>query len=85
MDRLADAARAAAGRIDTLLLDAERQVPGRMDPVSGAITLDKPGDPQADDLLDDLGKRVPTTGGEVVVVPTERTPTDNGLAAIYRF
>lgn len=83
---LADAVRAAvAGRIDTLLLDAERQVPGKMDSVSGAITLDQLGDPQVDDLLDDLGERVLTTGGEVVVVPTERMPTDSGLAAIYRF
>ncbi len=83
---LADAARAAAaGRIDTLLLDAGRQVPGRMDPASGAISLGKLDDPQVDDLLDDLGERVLATGGEVVVVPTERMPTDSGLAAIYRF
>jgi hypothetical protein len=83
---LADAARAvAAGRIDTLLLDAGRQVPGRMDPASGAITLGKLEDPAVDDLLDDLGERVLMTGGEVVVVPSERMPTDSGLAAIYRF
>lgn len=80
---LADAARAsAAGRIETLLLDAGRQIPGRMDVASGAITLGKLDDPQVDDLLDDLGERVPATGGEVVVVPTERMPTDSGLAAI---
>jgi hypothetical protein len=83
---MADAARAAvAGRIDTLLLDAERQLPGRLDAVSGAITLGKLSDPQVDDLLDDLGEQVLLTGGEVVVVPTERMPTDSGLAAIYRF
>lgn len=83
---LADAARAAvAGRIDTLLLDAGRQVPGRMDAASGAITFGKLEAPDVDDLLDDLGERVLATGGEVVVVPTERMPTDSGLAAIYRF
>jgi hypothetical protein len=38
-----------------------------------------------DDLLDDLGERVLATGGEVVVVPTERMPTESGLAAIYRY
>ena len=53
-----------------------------MDAASGAITLGKLDDPQVDDLLDDLGERVPATGGEVVVVPTERMPTDSGLAAI---
>lgn len=83
---LADAAQAVvAGRIDTLLLDAGRQVPGRMDPASGAITFGKLDDPGVDDLLDDLGERVLATGGEVVVVPPERMPTDSGLAAIYRF
>ncbi len=83
---LSDAARAvAAGRIDTLLLDAGRKVPGRMDPASGAITLGQLDDPRMDDLLDDLGERVLMTGGEVVVVPSERMPTDSGLAAIYRY
>ena len=83
---LADAARAVVeSRIATLLLDAGRQVPGRMDPASGEITLDKLDDPHVDDLLDDLGERVLATGGEVVVVPTERMPTESGLAAIYRY
>ena len=85
-DDLADAAHAVvAGRIATLLLDAERQVPGRMDAASGEITLGKLDEPDTDDLLDDLGERVLATGGEVVMVPTERMPTRSGLAAIYRF
>lgn len=83
---LADVARAVvAGRIDTLLLDAGRQVPGRMDTASGAITLGESNDPRVDDLLDDPGGRVLMAGGEVIVVPTERMPTDSGLAAIHRF
>ena len=85
-DDLAESARAAvAGRIDTLLLEAERQVPGRMDAASGAVTLGELDDPELDDLLDDLGERVLATGGEVVMVPAERMPTRTGLAAIYRF
>lgn len=83
---LADAARAAVeGRIATLLLDAGRQLPGRMDAASGAITLGKLDDPDVDDLLDDLGERVLATGGEVIVVPTGRMPTESGLAAIHRY
>ncbi len=83
---LADAARAVvAGRIEALLLEADRQVPGRMDPGNGAITFGKMDDPDTDDLLDDLGERVLEGGGEVVIVPAERMPTDSGLAAIYRF
>jgi hypothetical protein len=85
-DDLAAAAKAAAaGRIETLLLDADRQIPGRTDAGSGEITLGKLDDPETDDLLDDLGERVLATGGEVVVVPAERMPTRTGLAAIYRF
>ncbi|MGP1664442.1 MAG: baeRF3 domain-containing protein [Rhodanobacter sp.] len=85
-ENLADAASAViAGRIDVLLLEAERQIPGRMDPRNGEITMGKLDDPQVDDLLDDLGERVMATGGEVVMVPAERMPTQTGLAAIYRF
>ena len=85
-DDLAEAAKAAvAGRIDTLLLEAERQVPGRMDATSGVITAGELDDPEVDDLLDDLGERVLASGGEVVMVPAERMPTRTGLAAIYRY
>lgn len=85
-DDLAESAKAAvAGRIDTLLLEAERQIPGRIDAASGEITLGELADPETDDLLDDLGERVLATGGEVVMVPAERMPTRTGLAAIYRF
>ncbi|MGP1609325.1 MAG: hypothetical protein ACTS5G_01370, partial [Burkholderiales bacterium] len=85
-DDLAAAAQAAdAGRVDVLLVEAERQVPGRMDVATGAITLGKLDDPEVDDLLDDLGERVLAAGGEVVIVPAERMPTRTGLAAIYRF
>ncbi len=85
-DDLAASAKAAVtGRIDTLLLEAGRQVPGRMDAASGAITLGELDDPGVDDLLDDLGERVLATGGEVVMVPAERMPTRTGLAAIYRY
>lgn len=85
-DNLAETAKAAsAGRIEALLLEAERQVPGRMDAASGEITLGELDDPEVDDLLDDLGERVLAAGGEVIMVPTERMPTRTGLAAIYRY
>lgn len=74
-----------AGRIDALLLEAERQVPGRLDASSGQITLGELDDPDTDDLLDDLGEHVLANGGEVIMVPAERMPTRTGLAAIYRF
>lgn len=76
---------AAAGRIATLLVDAERLVPGRFDPETGAIEYARLDDPGVDDLLDDLSEHTLNSGGEVVIVPPERMPTDTGIAAIYRF
>src|SRR5690606_27594329 len=51
-DDLAAAARAAAGgRIATLLVDADRRIPGRIEPGTGAVTLDRLDHPDVDDLL----------------------------------
>jgi hypothetical protein len=83
---LAEIARAAAaGRIATLLIEADRVVPGHFDPVSGAIQFAEFRDPMVGDLLDDLSEYALKTGGEVVIAPAERMPTDTGIAAIYRY
>jgi stalled ribosome rescue protein Dom34 len=85
-DELAQVAEAAlAGRVATLLIEADRQVPGRIDDATGRITFDDLARPEVDDLLDDLGELVLKMGGQVVVVPAERMPTRTGIAAIYRF
>jgi release factor family 3 len=85
-DDLADIGRAAAaGGISALLIEADRVIPGRFDPVSGAVEFAALGDPRVDDLLDDLAEQTLRTGGEVVIVPGERMPTDTGIAAVRRF
>jgi hypothetical protein len=85
-DDLAEIGRAAAaGRISILLTEADRVIPGHFDPVSGSIQFAELRDPMVDDILDDLGEHTLKTGGEVVVVPAERMPTDTGIAAIYRY
>lgn len=76
---------AAAGRVETLLIEADRHVPGQLNPASGEIQLDDLANPDVDDLLDDLGQLVLKMGGNVVVVPAEHMPTPTGIAAIYRF
>jgi hypothetical protein len=85
-DKLAVVAEAAvAGRVATLLIEADRHVPGRIDYACGRI---EPGDlahPEIDDLLDDLGELVLKKGGQIVIVPAERMPTQTGIAAVYRF
>jgi peptide subunit release factor 1 (eRF1) len=80
---VADAA--VAGRVATLLVEAERHVPGRIDSSTGEVSLDELARPDVDDLLDDLAELAPRNGGQVVIVPAARMPTDTGLAAIYRF
>ena len=85
-DELSDVAKAAvAGRVATLLVDADRQLPGRLDRDSGAVEFAELADARIDDLLDDLAEVVLQAGGEAIVVPAERMPTVTGLAAIYRY
>jgi hypothetical protein len=73
------------GRVGLLLADADRVIPGRVDPASGAVRTVDAGDAAADDLIDDLAELTLKTGGEVVVVPSDRMPCDTGVAAVYRY
>lgn len=83
---LSDVARAAvAGRVGTLLIEADRVSPGVIDRESGSIRAGALESPLVDDMFDDLAELVLLKGGEVVVVPAEGMPTPSGLAAIYRF
>jgi hypothetical protein len=85
-DDPAQVARAAvAGQIATLLIEADRQIPGRIDAATGAVEADELSKAGVDDMLDDLGEIVLRAGGQLVVVPSERMPTSTGLAAIYRY
>lgn len=85
-DDLSDIARqAAAGRIDTLLIEADREVPGRFDKDSGAIEFAPLEDPGVDDLLDDLAEHALRNGGDMVIVPADLMPGKSGIAAIYRY
>ncbi|HVS13120.1 MAG TPA: hypothetical protein VMV46_04305 [Thermoanaerobaculia bacterium] len=85
-DQLAPVAKAVvAGRVATLLIEADREVPGRIDAATGDVELDDLANPEIDDVLDDLGVLALKMGGQVVIVPSERMPTETGIAAIYRY
>lgn len=85
-DELAQVVKAAeAGRVATLLIEADREVPGRIDAATGQIEFDNLANPGVDDVLDDLGALVLKKGGYIVIVPAERMPTETGIAAIYRY
>jgi hypothetical protein len=78
------AAAAVQGRVGTLLVEAERTLPGRIGP-DGRIEHGELPDPAIDDVFDDLAENVLRTRGEVVVVPRARMPSNTGVAATYRF
>ena len=85
-DDLAEAATAAiAGRVGTLLLEADRQIPGHIDVQTGDVEYGTLSDPKTDDALDDLAELVLRTHGQVMIVPAEQMPTTTGLAAGYRY
>ncbi len=73
------------GRVSKLLIEADREIPGRLNTANGDIELDNLTHPEVDDLLDDLGTLALKMSGQVIVVPTERMPTKTGIAAIYRY
>jgi hypothetical protein len=84
-DALGEIAQAAAtGRVATLLIEADRQIAGRLDYATGQVERADLSHPQVDDLLDDLGELVEKMGGRVLVIPAEKMPGRTGLAAAYR-
>lgn len=82
---LEETARAAwEGRVGMLLIESERQVPGRLDVKTGGVMRSDLSDPAVDDLLDDVGELVLSKGGVVHVVAASHMPSTTGLAAIFR-
>ncbi len=85
-DKLPLIAKAAiTGRVDTLIVEAFRQVPGRIDENNGMLIPKNQQNTKFDDALDDLIDIVYQNGGRVVVIPETSMPTDTGACAIYRF
>ena len=77
---------AVEGRIDTLIIEADRMIPNKLtNLVTGNIQNRDLTNPKVDDLLDDLGELVIKMGGNVMVLPSEKMPSETGLAAIYRY
>jgi hypothetical protein len=80
---VADVARACRdGRVGTLLVDADKTLPGKVDAATGEIRFDAA---DVDDLFDDVAELALKNGGDVVVVPHDKMPSETGLAAIFRF
>lgn len=85
-DDLTEVAKAAAaGRVAMLMIEAGREIAGRLDVETGRVEKAELRAPDVDDMLDDLGELVTRMGGTVLVVPAERVALPSGLAATYRY
>jgi hypothetical protein len=75
---------AVAGRVATLLIEAERQVAGRIDGTTGRIDPSELSNPRVGDVLDELGALVEKMGGQVHILPARHMPCRTGVAASFR-
>lgn len=77
---------AVEGRIDTLLIEADRIIAKRITNMETGNTQNKDiNNPRVDDLLDDMSELVTKMGGTIYVLPADQMPTENGFAAILRY
>lgn len=94
---LSDVARAAvAGKVATLLVEADRFEAGRFDRATGAIAFGgtPPGAParsgdtpavNGEDLFGAVAETVLLHGGTILSLARNEMPTESGVAAIYRY
>jgi hypothetical protein len=83
---IADVARAATyGLVDTVLVDIDETVPGRVDEETGAVTLDRVDDAVNYGVVDEIARRVWMNGGRVLAVRRDDIPDSSSVAAILRY
>jgi len=92
--RLEDiAAGMAQGRVGTLLVEADRRIPGSVDADQGTVTIaiadgwvnGAAADVRVSDVLDDLAEAALLRRAEVIVLEGDRMPSTTGAAAIFRY
>ena len=77
---------AVEGRVETLIVEADRIIAARVtNLVTGNTQKKDLTNPRVDDLLDDMGELVTKMGGIVMVLPKDKMPSETGLAAIFRY
>jgi hypothetical protein len=89
LEDLAEIARAAvAGRVGLLLVERDRQDPGRLDRHGGRIERGAEATQSGSELIGNLvglvAEEVLLQNGEIVLLEPAEMPTDSGLAAILR-
>jgi hypothetical protein len=76
----------AAGKVEVLLLEQNRIIPGKItdkNPVT--IFTDSSNEILMGDILDDIALMATEKASDVVVVSKDKMPTQSGLAAIFRY
>ena len=82
---IAQAARAATmGAVDSMLVDIDEVIPGRIDE-DGAIVFAEQASASNYDLVDEIATRVIATGGRVIGVRKADIPGSVALAVILRY
>lgn len=85
-DHLLEIAKAIAhGRVGKLIVEDNRQIPGKLMLDTGIVLFADLQNPHVNDVLDDFADVVQQNSGKVIVLPREKMPTDKGVAAIYRY
>jgi hypothetical protein len=83
---IADVARAATyGLVDTVLVDIDEVVPGRIDEETGAVTFDDADDAVNYGVVDEIARRALLNGGKVLAVRRDDIPGNGSVAAILRY
>ena len=72
-------------RVESILIEEDKIIPGRIDNSTGKIKSGDIDNPNFDDVLDDLAELVLSGGGEVFVLTKDNMPSATGIAAIYRY
>jgi len=70
--------------VETLVVEADRSLPGSVDSESGQVTLDSDKNGNGRDVLDDIAELTLRHSGRGLVLATDQMPTDTGLAAFLR-
>jgi hypothetical protein len=79
-------ARAAAmGQVETVLIDENTRVEGRLDTEDGTVRYGETGDGANDDVLDAVAQLVLHHGGSVRFLPADRMPDGATAAALLRY
>lgn len=72
-------------RIDTIMIEADRIIPGKINKETGELEKEDIENPEVGDILNELAEMAFKTKTKVVVLPEERMPSTTGVAAIFRF